>query len=238
MEQSQQSKEILDLGNKLVAELKMVDSSDTLSRWMAHYIAELITSAENAEEEMKAALEKECFDTILKLWANRDATPKGIRPLSSLEDAMMLLHKIAYKFDGNWHRYFEGADNPWKKFGADVNDANRDIIRLLVFLQSLDTDLVNVKKWVADHGTLLSAEEQEIVAGLDTIASETEYYFQLQELRKDPKELQSTIVTHLEKLVEKVKIAMEELKSNLSGKSRSWGHIPDAPLGDEDESID
>jgi hypothetical protein len=233
MEQSQQSKEILDLGNKLVAELKMVDSSDTLSRWMAHYVAELITSAENAEGEMKAALEKECFDTILKLWANRDATPKGIRPLASLKDAMMLLNKIAYKFDGNWHRYLEGSDNPWKKFGVDVNDANRDIIRLLVFLQSLDTDLVNVKKWVADHGTLLSAEEQEIVAGLDTIVSETEYYFQLEELRKDSKELLSAIITHLEKLVEKVKEAMEELKSNLSSKSRSWGYAPEATTDEE-----
>lgn len=236
MEQSQQSKEILDLGNKLVAELKMADSTDTLSRWMTHYIAELIDTAEKAEGEQKVALEKECFDAILKLWANRGIAPKGVRPLASLKDAMMLLDKIAYKFDGSWDRYLEGSDNPWKKFGADVNDANRNIIRLLVFLQSVDTDLVNVKKWVADHSTFLSDDEKQIVAGLDKTVTETEYYFQLQELRKDPKELQSNIIIQLEKLVEQVNDAMADLKNKLSGAPRFPEYAPEADQDDDGPS--
>jgi len=215
------------LGNKLVAELKMADSSDTLNRWMAHYIAELMSKAEKATGETKTALEKECFETILKLWANRDATPEGIRPLAGLTDAMVLLDKIAYKFDGDWSRYYEGADNPWKKFGKDVNDANRNIISLLVLLQSVNTDLVNVKKWVADHGGLLSAEERDIVSGLDTIVSETEDSFQLQEVRKNPEELQAVIMSQLEKLVEKVSSALEELKNDLSRERRFGGYTKD-----------
>lgn len=237
MEQSQQSKEILDLGNKLVAELKLTDSTDTLSRWMAHYIAELIDAVENADGEQKAALEKDCFDTILKLWASRNATPRGIRPLASLKGAMKLLDEITNKSEGNWHRYFDGSENPWKKFGADVNYASSNIIRLLVFLQSTDMDLVNVKKWTADHSALLSVEEQQIVNGLDKIVGETEYYFQLQELKKDPKELQASIIDQMEKLVKNMSGAMENLKTNLSRASRFQGNTPETNL-DEDDPLD
>jgi hypothetical protein len=218
MEQYQLSKEILNLGSKLVEELNMSDSNDTLSRWMAHYIAELINNAEKAEGEAKATLQQKCFDTIMKLWANRNATPNAIRPLAGLEDAILLLKKVAYEFDGHWHRYYEGSDNYWKKFGAEVNDANREIIRLLVFLQSIDTDMVNVKKWVSDHSNLLSNEEKEIVEGLDKIISETGYYYQMQELRGKPIELESVILTHLEKRVEDINIAWQNLQDSLSNK--------------------
>jgi hypothetical protein len=76
MESSERSQEILSLGNKLVEELKLADSNDTLSRWMAHYLAELMTQAESATGEAKANLEKQCFETILKIWANRGITPE------------------------------------------------------------------------------------------------------------------------------------------------------------------
>ena len=215
MEQYQQSKDILNLGNKLVEELNMIDSNDTLSRWMAHYIAELIHNAEKAEGEAKIALEKECCDTILKLWAIRNASPHAIRPLAELENAILLLKNVAYKLDGHWDRYYEGSDNPWIKFGAEVNDANRDIIRLLIFLQSIDTDMVNIKKWVSDHSTLLSTEEREIVEGLDKIIGDIEYYYQLQELRNDSTNAKGVIMTHLEKLVEENNKALKDLKSSL-----------------------
>lgn len=228
MEPSKQSQEILSLGNKLVEELKLADSNDTLSRWMAHYLAEQMTRAASAAGEAKAELEKECFDTILKLWANRNNTPERIRPLAGLEAALALLKKIAYEFDGDWQRYFDGDDHPWKKFGMDIHDADRNIIRLLIFMQSLEVDFVNVKKWIADHNTMLSIEEQIIIAGFDKIVSKTEYYFQLQQLKDKPQEANAIILTEIEKMIAKVNNAFATLKKSLAKDPDSYEIDPDA----------
>lgn len=61
------STKIIKLGKKIVDELLLSEGVDTLSKWMAHYIAELIEKAKNAEAEEKEKYEKECFETILKL---------------------------------------------------------------------------------------------------------------------------------------------------------------------------
>ena len=97
--------------------------------------------------------------------------------------------------------------------------------------------MVNVKKWVTDHSTLLSADEQQIVAGLDKVVEQTEYYFQLQELRKDPKELQASIIVQMEELVKKVNRAMESLKNNLARPSRFQSNTLETN-SDEDELLD
>ena len=61
------STKIIKLGEKIVDELLLSNGVDTLSKWMAHYIAELIEKVKNSEGEEKEKYEKECFETILKL---------------------------------------------------------------------------------------------------------------------------------------------------------------------------
>ena len=73
------------LGRKLVDELGEDPSPDTLSRWMAHYLAELIDAAENAPQEELAASRRKCFDTVLELWSHRADLPAGRRPFEDLE---------------------------------------------------------------------------------------------------------------------------------------------------------
>lgn len=48
---SLRSEGVLKLGEKIVAELEREDRADTLTRWMAHYIAELIQKSEGAQIE-------------------------------------------------------------------------------------------------------------------------------------------------------------------------------------------
>ena len=48
-------KDVLDLGRALVEELGLDPGVDTLSRWMAHYIAELIEDAETVKVENRPA---------------------------------------------------------------------------------------------------------------------------------------------------------------------------------------
>jgi len=88
MEKSAQSEKVLDLGRKLVEELGLVDSNDTLGRWMAHHVADLILKAENATGSDKVTAQTEAFDTILALWKRRSEFPSGKRPYEELESVI------------------------------------------------------------------------------------------------------------------------------------------------------
>jgi hypothetical protein len=77
---------VLVLGHRLTAELGFADSCDTLGKWMAHHVAELI---ENAETSTDIVLKQEYIDkavkTILKLWQHRHTLPDGCRPFENFE---------------------------------------------------------------------------------------------------------------------------------------------------------
>jgi len=83
------------LGKLLVKELGIENSTDTLSRWMAHYVADKILFIESlpAGREKEDA-QKECFEIILKLWENRWELPAGKRPLGDYEPILRVLEKI------------------------------------------------------------------------------------------------------------------------------------------------
>ena len=86
--------EVLALGHKLVNELDMEPRVDTLARWMAHYVAELIDAAANAPLAERAACQKRCFDAILELWSHRAELPNGKRPFENLEPIMRALESL------------------------------------------------------------------------------------------------------------------------------------------------
>lgn len=94
MENLEQQKQIINLGKLFVKELNLEPGVDTFARWMAHYIAEKITLAEVSEANIKKEAEKECFDTILKLWQHRQSIPLGKRPLENFEPIFEALSKL------------------------------------------------------------------------------------------------------------------------------------------------
>src|SRR5206468_12121550 len=79
------SDSILKLGKKIVDELGLDQTVDTLGRWMAHYIAEKIGDVEAATGEDRAQKMSECRDAILQLWAHRSELPNGKRPFEDFE---------------------------------------------------------------------------------------------------------------------------------------------------------
>ena len=85
---------VLGLGRKLVAELGLESGVDTLGRWMAHYIAELIEAAENAPPVERAVCQKRCFDAILDLWCHRAELPNGSRPFEDLEPIVRAIESL------------------------------------------------------------------------------------------------------------------------------------------------
>ena len=76
---------VLALGKQLVSELERPGAADTLTRWLAHVLAEKILAAETTEEDLRAAAHAEAIDLILKLWNHRRHFPNGIRPFEDLE---------------------------------------------------------------------------------------------------------------------------------------------------------
>jgi hypothetical protein len=94
MENSEQQKKVIALGKLLVKELKLEPGANTLSRWMAHYIAECITVAEQTKGIEREAAQKKCFESILKLWQHRWLLPNGKRPLENFEPLLNLLQGL------------------------------------------------------------------------------------------------------------------------------------------------
>lgn len=95
MENSEQQTKIINLGKLLVSELGLENSTDTLSRWMAHYLAEKITTIESFPIESETSnVKKDCFDTILKLWQHRWSMPSDKRPLRNFDPILKTLEGI------------------------------------------------------------------------------------------------------------------------------------------------
>lgn len=88
------SDSVLKLGEKIVAEFDLDKSSDTLGRWMAHYVAEKIEEVESATGQDRAIKLSACADEILKLWAHRSKLPSGKRPFEDLESIFNSLRSL------------------------------------------------------------------------------------------------------------------------------------------------
>lgn len=85
---------ILTLGKGIVKELELDPGVDTLSKWMAHYVSEMIVSAENLSGNKKAKAQKQCFDIVSKLWEQRWSIPHNKPFLKDFESLMETLDKL------------------------------------------------------------------------------------------------------------------------------------------------
>lgn len=95
MENLELQEKVKNLGKLFVKELGLEPGVDTFSRWMAHYIAEKMTVAEQAlSDEDKKVAEKECFETILVLWKHRWSLPSSKRPFGDFEFILKTLKRL------------------------------------------------------------------------------------------------------------------------------------------------
>lgn len=119
---SEHSDAILALGRKLVDELELESSADTLGRWMAHYLSELIIRGESEGENGNEVARKECFDVILALWGHRSEFPNGRRPLESLEPIVRAIASLDP--EDETPRYFRQA-RPKVRLSEEETEALR-----------------------------------------------------------------------------------------------------------------
>ena len=125
------SEAVLALGRKLVDELGLEPSVDTLGRWMAHYIAELILELETVEDQTKQSAEKRCFEAILALWSHRAELPTGKRPFRELEPIVRAVESLDPESD--IPRYFRSVHASRGK-----EEPETDVDRWLGLVKGLD----------------------------------------------------------------------------------------------------
>jgi hypothetical protein len=94
MEKSKQYRDVLALGKLLVKELDLEQSVDTLGRWMAHHISELIVEVEKTKGRDKADVEDRCREAILALWEHISVFPRGHRPLDNIEPILSTIQAL------------------------------------------------------------------------------------------------------------------------------------------------
>jgi hypothetical protein len=160
-EQSPHFEDLLALGRKLVAELDSEKSCDTLSRWMAHHIADLIRAAEKSRSRRA---ERACREAIYELWSHRAELPNGRRPFQDVEPVVRALESLDPSADEP--RYFRTVirgvnlsteDEVTHSLFETINGID-SIARILIgelLLEASETASDNSRDWVtmaADAG--------------------------------------------------------------------------------------
>lgn len=92
MESLERSSAVIDLGKRLVAQLKLGD--DIAAQWMAHMLAQRIHDAEDASPEAKPAAQSSCAELVFQLWERRYGLPSRLRPLKKLEPLLRTLDSL------------------------------------------------------------------------------------------------------------------------------------------------
>lgn len=88
-------KKTTELGEALVAELSKESHSTTLSRWVAHYLAEQMEEMERAKGKDRMEAKRRCFSAILQLWESRASVPNGLHPFAGFEPVFRALEGIS-----------------------------------------------------------------------------------------------------------------------------------------------
>ena len=157
-EPSERYTAIIQLGKKLVEELELNNSVDTLGRWMAHHIAELIYDAENTTNEtMRIAKQFEIRDSVWAFWANRYELPFGNKPIKELEPILRALESLdpenqqpRYFFPnlGLTNREKESTETQkWLKVAENIDSSSKILINYCLSLAA-ENYIDKSQEWV------------------------------------------------------------------------------------------
>src|SRR5688572_5692390 len=101
--------DVLALGQLIVDQLKLDPGVDTLGRWMAHHIAELLTAVDAApSDKLRRERQNEAVQVILKLWAHRSTYENRINPLLELKPIVQVIRTL-HPDSNPWVRRSDGT---------------------------------------------------------------------------------------------------------------------------------
>jgi hypothetical protein len=157
-------KDLLGLGGHLVRELGLRDSTDTMGRWLAHHLAELMTESRNRKALAAHRVEarKQATDLILKIWERRNLLPGNAYPLAPYKDILRVLGFL--RSDGNpWN---QRRATPYQVTAASIYDR---LSRLVIGLLLVDLGPLLRRRTRRGNESLkfLNDEEREIFKELE-----------------------------------------------------------------------
>jgi hypothetical protein len=160
---------VIKLGKQLVAELGLNQSVDTLSRWMAHHISELIHSSETASEEGRDEIRSRCASAILELWQHHDALPNGRRPFQDFEPILRALESLDP--DNTIPRYYRNV-----RLAAAEEEQNSESANWLDLADGLDyTARILIRFCLACAAQDAVHKSKEWVALAETVDATNDY---------------------------------------------------------------
>ena len=131
---------------------------------MAHYLAEQIKRAEKAPAKERERLEKECFETILKLWEHRSDIPWK-KPLQSYEDIFGLLDYLSTQKNA-YSRFIQEQEikksdtkGQWIKLSSSITSSASTLIRWCLANASIHAEKEDV--WLKDKIPALFSDSKD-----------------------------------------------------------------------------
>lgn len=215
---SKQWKEVSTLGNKLINELKLNDSNDTLGKWMVHYLSELFDKETNSCGNDKKMVRLECVDIILKIWVHRKALPIADPPLASFDEIIKIIKQLRsdepYYYRG-CHRQ-EDTDLPedvmtYLHFATKVDETARELVNILVN-RSIKNAAIENREWLKEALSFANPLDQHMNITMELLDS----YDVEQDPNKQHEVLCRTMVKFGEMCLETGKNGLESLKSEKS----------------------
>lgn len=161
---------VVALGKKIVDEFGLTNSVDTLGRWMAHRIAELIERADQAEtDEGKESARRECSDLIIRLWERRTHWPYG-QPLAEMAEFLKNLTTNESSYFQQYGQTEPHVDNrSWIGILPQLIRLGDREIRVCRDAALADINIEEERAWLIEHPDELSTEEREIIEQLQKL---------------------------------------------------------------------
>ncbi len=216
------SDSLLALGKKLSQELGTDQRVDTLSRWMSHWIAELMCSVDDATGEERRKRMAECGAAIMRLWAHRNTLPDGKRPFESFEPIFRTLESLdpeAKRF-----RYLGSPGNPdqsgketpsedWLNRARSADEAARGLVKYCLG-KAADLALEGEEEWIALAKSVMSERDEDLRI-IIRLFDETEASV-AQDMKAALRGDVETRIGELEMLVELAQLEIAELKTSIN----------------------
>lgn len=217
------AEKVINLGKNLIEELNLEYTTNTLARWMVHYLAEMIDTAENTSttEEKTTAMEEIC-ETILKIWSLREKLPIR-QPIVEVQPLLLMLRDLNLKPD----YYFPSLYNyrnirhndKWHGFVDLVKNNSEQLLWLAINTSFSSKTIAESTKFHKDNSDFLSDEENEIIEYIEFIASQFPGDFNTKSENTIIEELPvenryKLIFEDMERLLDQQKAGLLELKKH------------------------
>jgi hypothetical protein len=212
--------EIYELGKKIAFELGPENEVDTLSRWMAHYIAELIKEVDNAVGDTKATKAKECVNTILDVWKVRHEWPNGKRPFENFEGIFRALQSLDpetktpryFRNAGSKPPGLEGRLTQYLEFIAGLDYTARTLIDYALG-EAAALSKWPIKEWVeAAKGDAAEGDDIDVVRWIIRISDLSDG----KELRDSQREILETRLERLKAFCASTDVVIKDLEQKIS----------------------